>query len=181
MPLLLKRAGMRLEQFREDADGFVEARLVGIQGHWEDGAALMWATEMKKLGLEPPQNDPEWSQLCDSKGNQLYGTKKSRINGIWLKWKKPTNVVSDGGQSEITQDQMQRYDAQEGDHPPQFPSSLPLFSSVLTRPPCHYARVGRSAPLQNHPRTSLRSRKQNGSAKRADQNEPDRAAASLPY
>ena len=71
----------------------LQAKLVGIQGHWEDGAAQMWATEMKRLGLEPVQNDPEWCKLVDSKGARLYGTRKSLINGIWLKWKKPTNSV----------------------------------------------------------------------------------------
>ena len=82
--------GMRLEQFKEQ-DNFVEAKLVGIQGKWEDGAALMWATNMKKLGLEPYRDDPEWNNLVDSKGNRLYGTKKTMLGGLWLKFIKPPN------------------------------------------------------------------------------------------
>ena len=80
--------GMHLEKFKEE-DRFIKARVAGVQGHWEDAAALMWATEMKRQGLEPYRDDPEWNKLVDSKGNRLYGTKKSRINGLWLKWKKP--------------------------------------------------------------------------------------------
>ena len=79
---------MHLEQFKE-REFFIKAKLVGIQGHWEDAAALFWATEMKRLGREPYRDDPAWNKLVDSKGNQLYGTKKSRIHGMWLKWKKP--------------------------------------------------------------------------------------------
>ena len=82
--------GMRLEQFNE-LDGCVEAKLVGIKGSWEDGAALMWSTQMKQLGLEPYRNDPEWNNLVDSKGNRLFGTKKSMLGGVWLKFVKPPN------------------------------------------------------------------------------------------
>ena len=86
-----------------------QAKLVGIQGHWEDGAATMWSTEMKRLGLEPVQNDPEWCKLVDSNGNRLYGTRKSLINGIWLKWKKPTHSVTELSDSEVQE--AERYDA----------------------------------------------------------------------
>jgi hypothetical protein len=69
----------------------------------------MWSTEMKRLGLEPVQNDPEWSKLVDSNGNRLYGTRKSLINGIWLKWKKPTHSVTELSDSEVQE--AERYDA----------------------------------------------------------------------
>jgi hypothetical protein len=82
--------GMRLEQFKEQ-DTCVEAKLVGIQGKWEDGAALMWATNMKKLGLEPYRDDPDWNNVVDSKGNKLYGTKRTMLGGLWLKFVKPPN------------------------------------------------------------------------------------------
>ena len=64
---------------------------------------------MKRLGLEPVQNDPEWSKLVDSNGNRLYGTRKSLINGIWLKWKKPTHSVTELSDSEVQE--AERYDA----------------------------------------------------------------------
>ena len=86
-----KNGGMRLEQFKEKGDS-IKAKLVGIQGHWEDAAALMWATEMKRLGREPYVDDPDWNKLVDSKGNRLYGTKKTKLHGIWLKWKKPVET-----------------------------------------------------------------------------------------
>ena len=82
--------GMRLEQFKE-FDTCVEAKLVGIQGDWADGAATMWATEMKKLGLEPYRDDPDWNNVTDSKGRRLYGTKKTMLSGVWLKFEKPPN------------------------------------------------------------------------------------------
>jgi hypothetical protein len=82
--------GMRLEQFTE-YDLCVEAKLINIQGDWADGAALMWATEMKKLGLEPYRGDPDWNNVKDSKGRQLYGTKKTLLGGVWLKFEKPPN------------------------------------------------------------------------------------------
>ena len=83
-------AGMRLDQFKELQDS-VEAKLVGVQGHWEDAAALMWSTDMKKMGFTPYRNDPDWNKLFDSKGNKLYGTKKSLLHGVWLKFLKPPN------------------------------------------------------------------------------------------
>jgi hypothetical protein len=64
---------------------------------------------MKRLGLEPVQNDPEWSKLVDSKGNRLHGTRKSIINGIWLKWKKPTNSVTE--LCDLEMQEVERYDA----------------------------------------------------------------------
>ena len=70
---------------------------------------MMWATEMKRLGLEPVQNNPEWSKLVDSKGVRLNGTRKSLINGIWLKWKKPTNSVTE--LSDLEMHEVERYDA----------------------------------------------------------------------
>mmetsp|Transcript_58844 Transcript_58844/g.155763 ORF Transcript_58844/g.155763 Transcript_58844/m.155763 type:complete len:213 (+) Transcript_58844:48-686(+) len=122
MPALcLRRSGMRLEQFRE-SDGCIEAKLVGIQGHWEDGAAFMWSTEMKRLGLEPYLDDPEWNRLCDSQGNQLFGTRKSFVNGIWLKWKKPTHWVTEFADLEMQE--TERYDPQE---------DLSLYRTIHTR------------------------------------------------
>ena len=44
---------------------------------------------MKRLGLEPYQGDAQWNKLVDSKGNQIFGTQKSALGGIWLRWKKP--------------------------------------------------------------------------------------------
>ncbi len=86
--------GMRLEQFREQG-AYVDAKLVGIQGRWEDAAALMWSTEMKRLGLEPILDDPEWSRASDSKGNRLYGTKRSILGGVWLRFCKPPDWSAD--------------------------------------------------------------------------------------
>ena len=83
-------AGMRIEQVVKEGD-YEKGRLVGISGHWEDGAALMWETEMKRLELAPC-DDPQWSKLTDSKGKRLQGTQKSIVGGIWLKWKIPMNV-----------------------------------------------------------------------------------------
>jgi hypothetical protein len=83
-------AGMKLDQFKELQDS-IEAKLVGVQGHWEDAAALMWSTDLKKMGFLPVRNDPEWNKLFDSKGNKLYGTKKSLLHGVWLKFQKPSN------------------------------------------------------------------------------------------
>jgi hypothetical protein len=83
-------AGMRLEQFKDDGNS-VEAKLVGVQGHWEDAAALMWSTDMKKMGFSAFRDDPEWNKLFDSKGNKLYGTKKSLLHGIKLRFIKPPN------------------------------------------------------------------------------------------
>ena len=86
--------GLRLEQFREQ-DTSVEAKLVGIQGRWEDAAAQMWSTEMKRLGLEPVRDDAEWNKATDSKGSLLYGTKRSLLGGVWLKFSKPANWNAD--------------------------------------------------------------------------------------
>ena len=83
-------SAMHLEQFTE-YEKCVEAKLVGIQGRWEDGAALMWTTEMKRLGLEPYRDDPDYNNVVDSKGHRLYGTKKSILGGVWLKFVKPQN------------------------------------------------------------------------------------------
>jgi hypothetical protein len=78
---------MKVEQISREGD-CEKGRLVGIAGHWEDGAALMWETEMKRQGLFPT-DDPQWSKLTDSKGNKLYGTQKFLVAGVWLKWKIP--------------------------------------------------------------------------------------------
>jgi hypothetical protein len=78
---------MQIQQIVTEGE-YEKGRLVGIIGHWEDGAALMWNTEMMSLGLTP-FDDAQWNTLTDSKGNRLQGTKKSIIGGIWLKWKKP--------------------------------------------------------------------------------------------
>ena len=86
--------GMRLEEFREE-EAWVKAKLVGIQGRWEDAAAQMWATEMKRLGLEPFRDDPEWNMATDSKGTRLYGTKRMLLGGVWLKFLKPSNWNAD--------------------------------------------------------------------------------------
>ena len=82
--------GMRLEQFKEFEDS-IEAKLTGLQGHWEDAAALMWSTDMKKMGLTPYRQDPDWNKVFDSKGNKVHGTKKTLLHGIWLKFEKPAN------------------------------------------------------------------------------------------
>jgi hypothetical protein len=79
--------GMRVEQITSEGV-YEKGRLVGISGHWEDGAALMWNTEMLRLGLIP-YDDAQWNKLSDSSGIRLRGTQKSMIGGIWMKWKKP--------------------------------------------------------------------------------------------
>ena len=86
--------GMKIEQIVDEGKT-EKGKLVGIPGHWEDGAALMWETEMKRIGLEPYQGDAEWNKLVDSKGNRLFGTQKSMFGGIWLRWKKPTQSKID--------------------------------------------------------------------------------------
>ena len=86
--VIVSNSGMRIEQIVDEGKT-EKGKLVGATGHWEDCAALMWETDMKKLGLEPYQGDAEWNKLVDSKGNRLYGTQKSMIGGIWLRWKKP--------------------------------------------------------------------------------------------
>jgi hypothetical protein len=92
--------GMEIEQIVDE--GKTErGKLVGIPGHWEDGAAVMWETEMKRLGLEPYQGDADWNKLVDSRGNRLFGTQKSMLGGIWLRWKKPTeSKVEDSNTAE---------------------------------------------------------------------------------
>ncbi len=86
--MIVSNVGMRLEQIVDEGNT-EKGKLVGIPGHWEDGAALMWDTEMKRLGLEPYKDDQEWNKLTDSKGNRLFGTQKSMMGGMWLRWKKP--------------------------------------------------------------------------------------------
>jgi hypothetical protein len=86
--VIVGNSGMKIQGIVDE--GRTErGKLVGIPGHWEDGAALMWDTVMKKLGLEPYKGDAQWNKLIDSRGNQLFGTQKSAIGGIWLRWKKP--------------------------------------------------------------------------------------------
>ena len=72
-----------------DKGSYCEGRLMGITGSWEDGAALYWSTRMVKLGLEPWIHSPGWNRLVDSSGTPLYGTKKSALQGIRLRWKRP--------------------------------------------------------------------------------------------
>eukprot|EP00291_Cryptomonas_curvata_P016364 CAMPEP_0172153900 /NCGR_PEP_ID=MMETSP1050-20130122/1719_1 /TAXON_ID=233186 /ORGANISM="Cryptomonas curvata, Strain CCAP979/52" /LENGTH=289 /DNA_ID=CAMNT_0012822523 /DNA_START=44 /DNA_END=909 /DNA_ORIENTATION=+ len=86
--VIVSNVGMRLEQIIDEGNT-EKGKLVGIPGHWEDGATLMWDTEMKRLGLEPYKDDQEWNKLTDSKGNRLFGTQKSMMGGMWLRWKKP--------------------------------------------------------------------------------------------
>ena len=83
--------GMRIEQIVAEGD-YEKGRLVGIAGHWEDGAALMWNTEMARLGLTP-FDDPQWNKLSDSHGMQLRGTQKSIVGGIWMKWKQRAESI----------------------------------------------------------------------------------------
>ena len=78
---------------------------------------------MKRLGLEPVQNDPEWSKLVDSNGTRIHGARKSLINGIWLKWKKPTNSVTELGDLEMQE--VERYDAKVGS------VSIPRLSKLM--------------------------------------------------
>ena len=84
----------RIEQIVDEGKT-EKGKLVGSSGRLEDAAALMWDTEMKRLGLEPYQGDAEWNKLVDSKGNRLYGTQKSMMGGLWMRWKKPTQSKID--------------------------------------------------------------------------------------